>query len=283
MKLRKLGFLALMSLVIGLTSCGGKKGESEELGSLTPETTKISGGMGDYFTVVDRSYKITQNFGEKVTVEFERTDAELPTEITDAKEITYWSSSSYHSSSGVMINFTMEFLDAEGNIVGKQEFRNSSELQSLVKLKAGEKGSLEFDLPFGCNDATKFRISSQYETYEESETSSSSTSSDEGSETSVSDSDDDNGESASSSKSSVSSSDVDAMLKSYEEYIDKYIALMKKAKNGDMSALAEYPGLMQKAQDFGEKLEACKGDLTTSQLAKFTKLQTKLLKAAQEM
>ena len=279
MKIKKLGILTLVGLIIGLTSCGGKKGESEEPGSLTPETTQISGNLGEYFTVVDRSYKIVGNLSKRVTIEFQRTNAELPEEITNAKEITSWSSSSYHTSSGVMINLTVEFLDNDGNILGKRELSSSSEIQSLLKLKPGEKGSVEFLLPTGCDDATKFRISSQYETYEESESSGSSSSS--GSE-SASESDN-SGESVSSSTSSASSSDVDALLKSYEEYIDKYIAIIKKAKNNDMTALAEYPGLMQKAQELGDKIESCKGDLTSAQLAKFNKLHAKLLKAAQEM
>lgn len=70
-------------------------------------------------------------------------------------------------------------------------------------------------------------------------------------------------------------------LGAYEKYIDKYIALMKKAKDGDYSAMADAATLMSDAQDYGEKLQKMSGSLTPTQLAKFQKLQQKLLKAAQ--
>jgi thiamine kinase-like enzyme len=75
----------------------------------------------------------------------------------------------------------------------------------------------------------------------------------------------------------------DALLKSYEEYIDQYIKLMKKAKGGDLTAMASYAEYMQKAMDLQEKLEDAKGDLSVSQAAKLLKLQRKLTQAAAEL
>ena len=54
------------------------------------------------------------------------------------------------------------------------------------------------------------------------------------------------------SSSSSGSEDWDALLTSYERYVDKYISYVKKAAKGDMTALAEYPSLMEKAQEFSE-------------------------------
>ena len=85
------------------------------------------------------------------------------------------------------------------------------------------------------------------------------------------------------SSSSSSSQDWDAMLDSYEEYVDNYISLLKKAANGDRSAMAEYPALLQQAEEFGDKLSGAKGNLTASQAARYSKIQMKMLKAAQEM
>ena len=82
--------------------------------------------------------------------------------------------------------------------------------------------------------------------------------------------------------SSASSQDWDAMLDSYEEYVDKYISLMKKASKGDMTALAEYPALMSKAQEFCDKMEKSKGSMSASQWARYSKISSKMLKAAQE-
>lgn len=77
--------------------------------------------------------------------------------------------------------------------------------------------------------------------------------------------------------------DWDAVLKSYETYIDNYTALMKKAKTGDASALSDYPAMMQNATDLQTKLGSAENQLSTSQMEKFLELQNKLIKAASEM
>ena len=92
--------------------------------------------------------------------------------------------------------------------------------------------------------------------------------------------DDDNNNSYSSAGSSTDS-DFDEFLTAYENYVNKYISIMQKAKNGDYSAIAEATTLMQEAEEYGEKLQKMSGSLTSAQLAKFQKLQQKLLSAAQ--
>lgn len=79
------------------------------------------------------------------------------------------------------------------------------------------------------------------------------------------------------------SEDWDALLNSYEQYVDKYISYMKKAAKGDMSALSEYPALMQKAQEFSDKMKNAESSMSASQWAKYNKITQKMLKAAQEM
>ena len=76
---------------------------------------------------------------------------------------------------------------------------------------------------------------------------------------------------------------LDELLDKYEEYYDTYISLMKKAKNGDMSAVVEYGKYIKKSQELSKKIEQAKGDLTTSQLARFQKIQMKLMKAMKEL
>ncbi len=82
--------------------------------------------------------------------------------------------------------------------------------------------------------------------------------------------------------SSASSQDWDAMLDSYEEYVVKCISIAKKMAEGDMTAMTEYPALMSKAQEFCDKMENAKGSMSASQLARYTKLTEKMLKAAQK-
>ena len=83
-------------------------------------------------------------------------------------------------------------------------------------------------------------------------------------------------------KNSSDSEDWDAMLDSYEEYVDKYISLLKKASNGDMTAMAEYAGLMQKAQELSDKMDGAQGDMSASKWARYVKITTKMTTAAQE-
>ena len=81
--------------------------------------------------------------------------------------------------------------------------------------------------------------------------------------------------------SSISNTDFDEFLTAYENYINKYIAIMKKVKDGDYSAMTEAATLMQDAQEYGEKLQKISGDLTPAQMVKFQELQQKLIRAAQ--
>lgn len=74
--------------------------------------------------------------------------------------------------------------------------------------------------------------------------------------------------------------DWDEFLKSYDEFADKYIALLKKVQKGDVSAMADYADYMDKAQNFASKMGSTSGDLTASQLAKFNRIQQKIAKAA---
>jgi hypothetical protein len=90
-------------------------------------------------------------------------------------------------------------------------------------------------------------------------------------------------ESSETTEEASGSEDWDELLSSYEEYVDKYISFMKKATKGDMSAMSEYPALLEKAQEYCDQLENAKNDMSASQLAKYNKITTKMLKAAQNM
>ena len=83
--------------------------------------------------------------------------------------------------------------------------------------------------------------------------------------------------------SSTGSENWDALLKSYEEYVDKYISYLKKASKGDMTALSEYPALMRKAQEFNDKMKSAKSDMSVSQWARYNEITMKMLDAAKEM
>ena len=79
------------------------------------------------------------------------------------------------------------------------------------------------------------------------------------------------------------SEDWDALLTSYEAYVDKYISYVKKAAKGDMTALIEYPSLMQKTQEYSDKLQKAQGDMSASQWERYNKITMKMVKAAEEL
>lgn len=93
-----------------------------------------------------------------------------------------------------------------------------------------------------------------------------------------------NGKDSSSSKSISSSNDDsnnwDELLDEYEKFVDKYIAMYKKAMAGDMTALSSYADLLKSAEDISEKLENAEDDLTTSQLSRYMNISQKLTTAA---
>lgn len=96
-------------------------------------------------------------------------------------------------------------------------------------------------------------------------------------------SDDDADNDNTDSSYSSGSEDWDALLDSYEQYVDKYISFAKKAAKGDMNALSEYPALLQKAQNLSKKLQNAKGEMSPSQLERYARISNKLLQAASEM
>ena len=56
---------------------------------------------------------------------------------------------------------------------------------------------------------------------------------------------------------------------------------MKKASKGDLSAMSEYPALMEKAQEFSDKMKNAQGSMSTSQWDRYNKITMKMLEAAE--
>lgn len=82
---------------------------------------------------------------------------------------------------------------------------------------------------------------------------------------------------------SGNSEDWDSLLDSYEEYVDMYISLLKKASSGDLSAVSEYTSYMSKAQEVSQKMADATSKLSPAQLSRFNKINQKMLQAAQNM
>lgn len=97
------------------------------------------------------------------------------------------------------------------------------------------------------------------------------------------DDDDDEEETVEKKKGSSSSTDWDKVLDDYEKYVDKYVSLMKKAAAGDISAVAEYASMLEKAQELSEELEDAEDELTPAQMARCAKIAKKMTDAAANM
>ena len=147
--------------------------------------------------------------------------------------------------------------DAKGDDIDL-ELENKEVVNKLLKSKAGDVNILKFyyllDDPTALDKIKSFEV--RIDIY-------------------LNDDNEDNANDDSYS-SSTSSENWDAVLDSYESYIDQYIALYKKAQAGDMSAMSEYATFMEKAAELSEKLSNAKSDMSSAQMSRFVKLQAKL-------
>lgn len=74
--------------------------------------------------------------------------------------------------------------------------------------------------------------------------------------------------------------DWDSVLDDYEQYVDKYISLVKKASSGDMSALEEYAEFLEKAEALSSKLSNAKDNMTSAQVSRYMRISAKMTNAA---
>lgn len=258
----------MVVLTVCLASCGGKKSsDSETSFDVTVDNTTIGGKLSQYFSLEDKTYKYEKGIIDKVTVELKCIEP-LPENLK--------------------AYIGVEVLDENGTVIcaGKADAWSFDDFDVLRQATPGQVVTITIDNheKLGDNTPAKIRLSSIVEEETEpSESSSSSESSDDSSVSSDDSSDDSSDAGKSISSSSTSSADWDSMLNSYEQYVNKYIALVKKASNGDMTAMAEYAGLMQKAQELSDKMNGAQGEMSASQWARYMKITTKMTKAAQEM
>lgn len=259
-----------LSIVTLFLSCGKKSNDDGfiEL-TLKPETTEVSGDMEGCFKVVDREYKSVKGglSDGLISIELQRTDLDLPFTIKKGKKPSSYGT--FGIDVYLHVGFGIEFLDKDGNILDKVDAESvgfggcysSEDPIDIVMLNEGKKASIRFSVNEEIKDAVSFRITSAYEEVDSSDLETSSDN-------------EDNEDSYS------NSSDWDKVLDDYEEFTDSYIKLLKKVSNGDMSSYTEMNSYMSKAESISDKLENAQGNLTAKQLARFEKIQAKLLRAA---
>ena len=82
-----------------------------------------------------------------------------------------------------------------------------------------------------------------------------------------------------------STGSCDDQLKEYSAFVDEYIALMKKANAGDLSAVQKYPALLEKAEKSGKDLEVLHkdGKIDADCWKKYNAINNRMTQAAMEM
>ncbi len=154
-------------MLLGLVStCADSSSSSDSKPVLIkPDQTKIKGDLNDCFEIVDKSYEVKFDGGEKViTIEIKRTDAELP---YDREDFDIYANKGDNNKSKVA-GFGIELIDSTGNVVKQISPRESSlykdAMIAALRLLPGETGAVSW----GTYDKwdwsiTSFRILSSVE------------------------------------------------------------------------------------------------------------------------
>jgi len=63
-------------------------------------------------------------------------------------------------------------------------------------------------------------------------------------------------------------SDIDILLDEYENYVNQYNDYKERISDGDITVIAEAPGLLEKVQETKNKIEHSKIEMTPEQIAR---------------
>ena len=291
---KKFNYLLITAIVICLTSCSDNKGTNNS-SSDNPVTLRIEeNGMGDFSKygsflgevvikpsndsevnsegektyVVSIPLKITSPVAWQYNLDFELTVAD-ESHITIAELDDLYVDGETDFDNGDYDSYLMT-----GSHRQLHEFNLSDEIWEKIK----NEGKY---LVIRCDADSKDRVPYTKSTSNSPDVNESSSPLDDNDEDpSISSNVKDD---ESTNTSSSDSSDWDSMLDSYEQYVDKYIAYIKKAVKGDMNALEEYPALMEKAKEFSDKMKNAQGEMTPTQWSRYMKIANKMSKAAAEM
>ncbi|QQR87018.1 MAG: hypothetical protein IPJ76_01975 [Flavobacteriales bacterium] len=247
-------------------SCGGSSDpDKKQAGDFPLEVEQtMSGTLSESYIVTKAVLKVSEEiFGTKLLVEIKRTDEPLPFDANDAQVCGVGAGKKYQWC------IAADML-GEGDLplATNLEKYGYEPFEKALSLGANETAWLEFSLSGNTEleknpgKAKKVKLSSSMEEQDTSPITSS-------------------GDSESSGDIALTGDeDWDDILTSYEQYVDDYIKLAKAAKNGDASAIAEYPAMMENATELQSKLQNAGSNLTAEQLGRFSKLQAKLMNAA---
>lgn len=252
-----------------MRNCGGSSSQVEYTApadkhktvELTPYATDIKGYLSSNLVIVEGTYKLdyTRTYVGEVIIQVK------------IKSLKRGDSNDFGLNDGNGGPLYLSICNKEGTPISDfTDIHSSFEGDDLLKnmlSKIGEENWIEFSglipeakvLP---DEAVTFIITSKKKEKDESYSSSS--------DEDVSESDDPK---------------WDKVLDDYEEYVDKYIKIIEKMKKDDLSAVTEYPAMMKKAKDLEDSLKKAQKSksLSSKQLGRMMKIQTKMMEAAKDM
>ncbi len=259
-----------MCALTTLTSCGAKAGEKE----IDASGIEVVTDSADWVSVVDGKYKLvgsTENKMPSLSINVKLVlTKELKIENATVTNFMGWKLTLKDKNGTDICDLSLD----DNSLAKIKKLISSGNVDEEIEVtfKGGGFGVSEDAYKKALSDAESFSINgANYEVEKDYSSSYSSSSSDDSEEASDEDSE--------SESASSGDTDWDEVLDSYDAYVTKYIALMKKAANGDASALSEYPALMSEAEEIGKKLSSAKGDLTSEQWARYTKILTRMTSA----
>lgn len=261
MEISKLAFIAILALVV-VSSCS--KIPKEKV--IHVSSAEISGNQGTFFKVVPGDY----------TLEYDGNSVSIAVKV-QLNEVDY----SYKGN-----DFETPYLkitDKSGAEIGEKFSSEAQPLKDLMQsAQVGKIVTLTFKAEWLSDKDVIKKLMKEGEglklteiNYKEVQNYGNSSSYNE-----ENSGNDENSDASMSESSSSGSVDYDEYLDQYDQFVTKYISMLKKAKHGDATAAAEYADLLQQAQDMGEKLENAQGELSAEQIARYQKILTRLSKAA---
>lgn len=264
-------------LVMRNCSGGGSKYEQfdQEI-ELAPNESKVKGYLSEVLEIVDGTY--TFDFKGNSAVSYNSGKGKIQVKI---KSVSKGDPNDYGLNDGSSGPLYLTVCDKNGTpITDFTDIESESASDGILKdmMTTNSENWISFEITIHGGKkvpetaVTFFVTSKKIEKLEYS------------SPTSTSDSDTDT-DSDSESMSNSDNKDWDKVLDDYEDYVDKTIKILKKLKNDDLSAMTEYPDMMEKAKDLEQSLKKAQKSksLSSKQVSRMMKIQTKMLEAAKDM
>jgi len=252
----------VLTILLFLISCGDEtKKENETSVTKLNVESKMTGGLSDYYEVVNASLNIgSGSFDRKLLVEVKRTSKEFEFDGNDVQlcGTSAGKSNEYCISADIM-------GDSESPLATNLGKYGTKPFEQCLSLNANETIWLVFfvdnkDLIRNPTKAKTVKLISSFKGNVVSKVASNS---------------------PNSTTTTTSTAEWDEVLDDYEDYAKRHASVHKKSMDGEPHALGEYIDLMTKATRFSETLESSYDDLTPKQIIRMNKIQVLTLEPVQ--